>query len=263
MTSNSADLQSLFGQSGLEEDAVDALNAANNNLGPAIMAGLGDVTIDDIEGMGATEVLLLHLLVDDSSSIAYAGNTQLVIDGYNGVLDALDDSKSSSAILIGCQLLNSGVVYPFVPLERAVRLTTGNYAPCGGTPLYDRMATVLAGSVAKMSELEDGGVAVRGATFVITDGCDVGSRSQSPQQLKPVIDSMLRTEAHIVGAVGIDDGETDFRAVFASMGIRDQWIQTPKNSASDIRRAFGTISKSAVRASQAAGNFSQTALGGF
>jgi hypothetical protein len=74
---------------------------------------------------------------------------------------------------------------------------------------------------------------------------------------------LLRTESYIVGGMGIDDGYTDFTAVFQTMGIQPEWILTPKNTPSDIRRAFGTISRSAVRASQAAGNFSQTALGGF
>ena len=81
-----------------------------------------------------------------------------------------------------------------------------------------------------------------------------------------MVEGLLRTESHIVGAMGIDDSSgygVDFRKVFAEMGIPDRWILTPGSSPSEIRRGFGTISQSAVRASQAAGNFSQTALGGF
>jgi len=47
------------------------------------------------------------------------------------------------------------------------------------------------------------------------------------------------------------------------MGIPDAWILTPGNNASDIRKAFNVFSQSAVRASQGAGAFSKTALGGF
>jgi Ca2+-binding EF-hand superfamily protein len=75
---------------------------------------------------------------------------------------------------------------------------------------------------------------------------------------------MLRTEQHIIAAMGIDDGgKTDFHQVFRSMGIRDEWILTPGSTPSEIRKAFGTFSKSAVRASQTATSFSQTAAGGF
>jgi hypothetical protein len=70
-------------------------------------------------------------------------------------------------------------------------------------------------------------------------------------------------ENHIIAAMGIDDGRTDFRQVFQDMGIRDEWILTPGNSQKDIRNAFQVFSQSAVRASQSAGSFSQTSLGGF
>jgi hypothetical protein len=63
--------------------------------------------------------------------------------------------------------------------------------------------------------------------------------------------------------IGIADGSTDFKAVFGEMGIRDEWILTPKNSPSEIRRAFQMLSQSATRASQSATTFSQAAMGGF
>lgn len=258
------DLGSLFAGAGLEDNAVSALDLTVDNLGDAIMAGLGDVGVEAIEQMGATEALLLRLLIDDSSSIEYENNTDHVIEGHNLVLDALSASKASGAVLVSCQYLNGGVLYPFVPLERAVRMSRANYQPNGGTPLYDMTAATLGSVVAKTAELEDGGVAVRGATFIITDGADQGSRTHRPSTVQAIVQSMLRTESQIVGAMGIDDhGYTDFRAVFRSMGIPDQWVLTPGNSPSEIRRAFGTISQSAVRASQTAGNFSQTAMGGF
>ena len=74
---------------------------------------------------------------------------------------------------------------------------------------------------------------------------------------------MLMQETHIVAAMGIDDGGlTDFRSVFREMGFHDEWILTPANNPSDIRRAFQVFSQSAVRASQGAASFSQTAQGG-
>ena len=63
--------------------------------------------------------------------------------------------------------------------------------------------------------------------------------------------------------MGIDDGYTNFRQVFREIGIQNEWILTPANTANDIRNAFQVFSQSAVRASQGATAFSQSALGGF
>ena len=70
-------------------------------------------------------------------------------------------------------------------------------------------------------------------------------------------------EDHIIAAMGIDDGRTDFRKVFREMGIPDQWILTPGNTPAEIRKAFRVFSSSAVRASQSGASFSQMAAGGF
>jgi hypothetical protein len=62
--------------------------------------------------------------------------------------------------------------------------------------------------------------------------------------------------------MGIDDGRTDFRAVFRELGIPDAWILTPGNGASEIRRAFQVFSQSAVRVGQGAAG-APAALGAF
>jgi hypothetical protein len=83
------------------------------------------------------------------------------------------------------------------------------------------------------------------------------------QEVKALAQDMLRKEVHIIAAMGIDDKRTDFHGVFKDMGVRDEWILTPGNSPSEIRKAFQVFSQSAVRASQNAASFSKTALGGF
>jgi metallophosphoesterase superfamily enzyme len=69
---------------------------------------------------------------------------------------------------------------------------------------------------------------------------------------------MQMAENHIIAAMGINDGYTDFRQIFKEMGISDRWILTPGNSDSEIRQAFQVFSQSAVRVSQGA-----SSLGGF
>ena len=94
-------------------------------------------------------------------------------------------------------------------------------------------------------------------------GADEHSRRATAQTVAMLVRDMRQAETHIVAAMGIDDGSTDFRRVFREMGIEDQWILTPGNDASQIRRAFQVFSQSAVRASQSAAHFGQAVLGGF
>jgi hypothetical protein len=63
--------------------------------------------------------------------------------------------------------------------------------------------------------------------------------------------------------MGIADGSTDFKQVFRDMGIPDEWILTPGNTNSEIRKAFQIFSKSAVRASQNVASFTSSVGGGF
>jgi hypothetical protein len=136
-------------------------------------------------------------------------------------------------------------------------MTSANYNPSLGTPLFDQTVVLLGTVIAKAQELAQAGIAVRTVTLIITDGADYGSTRMKPGDVKAIVDDMLAHEHHIVAAMGISDGSTDFRAVFKAMGIPDRWILTPGNSATEIRRAFAVFSQSAVRASQG------VQLGGF
>lgn len=267
--SDAVSLSALLGSAGLDDDATSAMALTADTLGPAITAGLGTVTLDDIQ---SSEVLLVTSLLDDSSSIRFvAGNTEAVRQGQNSMLDALSAAKQAGDVLISCRYLNSpasttqGVLFPYRPLAGALRLDSRNYDPHGGTPLYDQAAVTLTGVAAKIAEFEQGGVASRAVTLIVTDGADAGSRHHSAASVRQIVEGLLKTEQHIIAGMGIDDGgSTDYRKVFIDMGIPDEWILTPSNNEHEIRQAFAVVSQSAVRASQAAGtSFSQVALGGF
>jgi hypothetical protein len=223
------------------------------DIGAQIQTGLG-VSIDDV---AASEVVLLTMMPDDSMSIASAGNTDAVRDGHNFVIDALRASKQSGEVLAHTRYLNGHVLCPYTALDHAVAMTAANYDPRLGTPLFDQTAVLLGTVIAKTQELSQAGIAVRTVTLIITDGGDYGSTRCKPADIKALVADMLAQENHIVAAMGISDGTTDFKQVFRSMGIPDRWILTPGNSASEIRRAFAVFSQSAVRAGQGA------QLGGF
>jgi len=223
------------------------------DVGVQINAGLG-VSIDDV---AASEVVLLTMMPDDSGSIAYARNTDVVCDGHNFVLESMRGSRQAGEVLAHTRYLNGHVLFPYTTLDHSVAMTAHNFDPCHGTPLYDQTAVVLGTVIAKSQQLAQAGIAVRTVTLIITDGGDSGSMRCKASDVCSLVTDMLQQENHIVAAMGIHDGSTDFRKVFKAMGIPDRWVLTPGNSASEIRRAFAVFSQSAVRASQG------VALGGF
>ena len=246
-------LDDAHGTGALSAKSLATLDVVD--VGAQIQAGLG-CTIDDVT---ASEVVLLTMMPDDSQSIDAANNTDAVRDGHNFVLDALRGSKQAGEVLAHTRFLNGHVLCPYTALDHAVKLTRQNYNPSLATPLYDQTAILLGTVVAKTQELQQAGIAVRTVTLIITDGADYGSARCKPADVAALVADMLAQENHIVAAMGISDGSTDFRAVFRSMGIPDRWVLTPGNSATEIRRAFAVFSQSAVRASQGAA----VQLGGF
>lgn len=241
----------------LGQASLQALNIPQ--MKTEINLGIGG----DIDNVESSEVVLVAILIDDSGSIRFGGNSQAVRDGHNMLLKALGDAKQRDGILVHTRYLNGKVLFSYTDLSNAEEMTTSNYDPQGGTPLYDQTAVILGTVLAKAQDFENNGVPCRTVTVIVTDGDDVHSTRQTPSSIKPIVEDMMRAETHIVAAMGIDDGETNFRDVFRSMGLRDEWILTPKSDPSEIRKAFEMVSQSALRASQSADAFSSTAAGGF
>ncbi len=263
-----------------------AIALSGQDVGQQITAALAGSI--DPDAITASEVVQVSLLVDDSSSISSAGNTQHVRDGHNIVLQALRGAKQidRDSIIGQTILLNRGVLNPFMPLANMVEMNTTNYKPGGNTPLYDTSVVFLGSILAKAQEFANNGVPVRTVSLIITDGADCGSQHSDEHDVATIVGDMLRQESHIVAAMGIDDGSTDFYMVFSGvsrseveqaradgtidslkprggMGIMPKWVLTPGNSPHELRAAFEVFSQSAVRASQNAGSFSQAAMGGF
>lgn len=252
MTKATELLQQAKDEGVLGAQSMGALTVVD--LGAEIQAGLG-ICPDDVT---ASEVVLVTVMPDDSGSISAAGNSQLVRDGHNLVLEALQKSKQRDAILAHCRYLNGSVLYPYRPVEQAEKMTAKNYSPHLGTPLYDQAVVLLGTVIAKTQEFAAAGVPVRTVTLLLTDGGDAHSTRAKAKDVAALVGDMAKTEQHIVAAMGLDDGTTNFRDVFRKMGIEDRWILTPAATASEIRKAFQVFSQSAVKVAQGA-----AALGGF
>lgn len=260
-TSRPTTVQQLFHQAAqegtLSQQTLSALAIAD--LGAQIQAGLG-VAVDDVP---ASEVVLVTMMPDDSGSIESAGNTRLVREGHNLVLDALTGSQQKESILAHTRYLNGHVLFPYRAVAQAERMTAANYQPSLGTPLYDQTMVLLGTVLAKAQEFSQAGVQARTVTLILTDGGDCGSHRFKAADVAMLVRDLLRMETHVVAALGLNDGTTDFRRVFREMGIDDKWILTPGAGAQEIRRAFRLFSQSALRASQGAGAFGAASAGGF
>lgn len=255
-----ADLNSVLGgalNDGLITPEGLQVFGAVSDLGQEIADNLG-VTPDLVD---SSQVFAFFGVIDDSGSIQFAGNTQVVIDGYNGILDALVKSGARDETIVGATLFNGGVLHPVCALGDAKRLNTGNYLPGGTTPLFDRVIQTCQLVVQKCDEFQDTGASFKGVVVIVTDGNDVGSRSTAAD-VKAVLQPLLKSEVVSVVALGISDGTTDFRTVFTSMGIPDGLVLTINDDPSSVRRAFGVVSRATAAASQGA-SLSQTGLGGF
>lgn len=249
--------QSAQAQGELSKAAITALSLPDITY--QIEEALGTPAID----IQSSEVFLVGLLIDDSGSIRMAGNSQLVREGHNEVLAAFRESKSRDGILVHARYLNGTILYPFVPLDQATLMTPQNYNPTGGTPLYDESLVFWATMLAKTEELKINGIPVRTASLILTDGHDEGSVRGTADDCCKVARDIQKSERHIIAALGIDDGSTNFQDVFSKMGIPSEWILTPGDTRSEIRKALQVWSRSTVRASQSAQAFSQVRLGGF
>lgn len=259
MSNTSAPNVSKLFQQAQQEGVLSA--AAVRVLDTGIQMDLGLPALD----VPYSEVILLGILVDDSGSMRVGNNTQLAREGVNMELDAFLATREAHNILVDISYLNGHQLCSFNLIDQAPRLDRSNYPePTGGTPLYDQTVEFLRRMIAKTLECEGNGMVVRTISLVITDGHDEHSKHCRSADVAAVVrDMRARENQHIVSAMGISDGHTDFKMVFAEMGLDPSLVLTPGNTPHEIRAAFQMHSRSSARASKSAGAFSNTIAKGF
>ncbi len=225
-----------------------ASSVLTGDLGAVVVAGAAGVDTDDIQ---ASDVTLVTLLVDASSSIATRGLEDAVRKGQNDLLDAFASSKERDAILLALWTFNDElrVHHAYVPVDDATRLGAKNYAGLGGTRLYDTWVDALAANVAYAERLRASGTPTRSVVVVVTDGEDCGSRRRAADCAR-VSKDLLASEQFQLAFVGVGS-DVDFRAVARSMGVPDGSIAIAENATPGaMRQLFRMVSQSAIRASQ-------------
>lgn len=229
------------------------------NLGGMVIAGAAGKALEDIV---ATDVTLITVLIDKSSSIADAGLEQAVRDGQNALLDAFKGSKEKDSVLLAAWTFSHelDVLHSYLSADDATRLTRQNYRANGSTRLYDAWCDALASNVAYAQRLRDGGTPCKSVVVVLTDGEDVGSTRKAADCAQLSRD-VLKSEQFTLAFVGVGGGP-NFQAVARAMGVPDGCVLVQKDAtASALRRTFQLVSRSAIRASQ--GRIQPGAAAGF
>jgi hypothetical protein len=247
--SNSTDLNNLFNgavNAGVISPQTNSL--LTGHLGTVVVAGAAGTSLDNIV---ASDVTLVTVMIDASSSISSSGLEQAVRDGHGLLVDAFAGSKEKDAILLALWVFNHDqqVVHSYVPVTDATKLTKFNYKAQGTTRLYDTWCDSLAANVAYAQQLRNGGTPCKSVAVVITDGEDYGSK-RSARDCDRISKDLLASEQFVLAFVGVGAG-ADFRAVAKSMGVPDKCVAVAKDAtAANLRKVFQMVSQSAIRASQ-------------
>jgi uncharacterized protein YegL len=223
-------------------------NLLTGDLGAVVVAGAAGKAAEDIT---ASDVMLVTLLIDASSSIASRGLEDAVREGQNLLLDALGDARERDSILLALWVFSDrqSVVHAYVGIDDAVRLDRRNYVASGGTRLYDTWCDALLANVAYAEKLRESGTPCRSLVVVVTDGEDCGSQRRV-SACADLSRAVLGTEQFTLAFVGVGS-DVDFHAVAKQMGVPDGNVAVQaKATPAAIRKVFQMVSQSAIRASQ-------------
>jgi uncharacterized protein YegL len=245
-----ASVASLFAgaaQAGTISAATSTL--LTGHLGSVVIAGAAGMDTEDIM---ASEVTLVTVLIDKSSSIASRTLEQSIRDGQNLLVEAFATSRERDSVLMALWTFNNEVTvhHAYVPVTDALKLDASNYAAVGSTRLYDTWCDALAANVAYAQRLQSSGTPCRSIVVIITDGEDCGSR-QTASACKKISRDLLASEQFVLAFVGVGS-DVDFHKVAKSMGVPDDCIAVQANATpATMRQLFRMVSQSAVRASTA------------
>lgn len=242
-------LELAYSDGSLSEESATALQkvpAVASEVGAALGA---DPTED--------EVLLVTILVDDSSSIGHiVGGIRAVEEGHDRWLEVLRTEGMTQA-LVHTRFLNGGTFFPYKALDEATMLSKRRLSTEGATPLYHQSVVTLGSVFAKVRQQEEARRRVRAFTVIITDGGDTGAYNLTADHVRVLVTDMLEFASnYIVVGMGIGQRET-FEAVFRAMGIPDRWILNAESTAEDMAATFRTIAKSLALAATSEASFLQ------
>ena len=165
------------------------------------------------------------LVVDESGSMSIIERQALV--GINETLTTIQKMQKTHkdmeqrVTLITFDSIHKNLFYDNVSARHATPLTSRDYNPCGGTPLYDAIGM----GIAKVNALttEDDSVLVT----IITDGEENCSEEYDLKMIKNLIEK-LKKQHWTFTFIGTDD--LDVESIALNMGI-DNHLQFSEDEA--------------------------------
>lgn len=179
--------------------------------------------------------------IDDSGSIQAYGNAPAIRRGHNAAIEHYRTPEAQpDHVLIGTRYLNGRTLFPPIHPAQAVLMNERNYCPNQGTPLFREGARALMAHEAAVATMADNFSAI-GCFIFMTDGAN--NEDGTAADVKRVVDRLLATGTHLIYGLGVEDGSTDFRAVFRSMGILDDFINVLPREEGDIVEGMTQVSR--------------------
>jgi hypothetical protein len=238
----SNDLQSLFGdsqKSGMSHQSVDLMV---QNLDGQTGLGCVGAQVDDLN---TDDVTLVVIVMDESASMSNVRSD--VIDAFNQMTRALNDSKAADSILMSAWTFSNTpkLLFGYTPIDKVKDLTEQEYQPNGATALYDTVLDGFTGLVAYGQDLRNNGIRTRAITVVISDGADNVSQ-RTAHNVKTVADDLMKQEFYTLAYIGMGS-QASFKQIADSMGFPE--VLTINNTATEVRKALNMVSASIIRTS--------------
>lgn len=196
-----------------------------------------------------------EIQTDEIINAAFVIDVSLSIDqyvdelnkAYNDFKNEMGGSHVGSKLFVSMTQFNDRIVSRggFQPITSLPDIDFRQHLG-GNTALYDATLDSLTNAMNYRTSLEASGINVKTLIFVITDGQDNSSSSDSAGKVKSIIDGISKEELSFGSFTsilfGIGSDRPSFEKAHAKMGFEHLGVIT--NSAKDIRAMISFISSS-------------------
>ena len=160
------------------------------------------------------------IILDKSGSMGSIAKA--AISGFNETVGGIrfaqdrfnDTQEHFVSLMIFCNC-EKHMVYDKVPVAKVKELTSNDYRPCCGTPLYDAMGLSINALYKDIKDKEDATAVVT----IITDGLENASKEYDGAAIKALVERMKDEEGWNFAYIGTNQ---DVKATSASLSIENQ-----------------------------------------
>lgn len=212
----------------MNETSTNAANSGNTN------PNSNPEKKDSIETKGGKTRIYNLIILDESGSMSCIQNA--AISGFNetvgGIRSAQEkyaDTQEHFVSLLTFCACKKKMLYDKVPVCDVQTLTTKEYRPCCGTPLYDAMGMALNKLYDEIKDMEDATAVVT----IITDGMENASREYSGNAIKALVERLSNEEGWTFAYMGTNQ---DVEQVSKTLSISNHLFF--QDNEEDMKRAW-------------------------